>query len=317
MESLMASNDPTQTVTLRRLFVAQMNARFSSISKLIVESIVKNDCFDLGPDRRTDIKAILFPPPKSWIDDLFPIGYKRFKFMTDPQKVEAFMAWLKEMEEKAIFQIVNYPRVGSSINPVWTNIYIAQSYQHGVLWARNKMRSDAELLKRLGITIGDLPVDGADIVDAIQRGVHADRVGVLFSRVYSDLKGVTEAMDLAIARILSESIILGKPAREIASLMVNKVKTIGKHRATLIARTETIRAHHLASIQEYRNAGVVGVKVEAEWHTARDGRVCELCAPLDYSVSGKVWSLDEIEDKIPVHPQCRCAALPHLPDIKG
>ena len=79
-----------------------------------------------------------------------------------------------------------------------------------------------------------------------------------------------------------------------------------------MARTEIIRAHHLASISEYRKAEVYQVKVQGEFTTARDSRVCSICAPLDYNVTKKLWPLDEVEAAIPVHPGCRCAALPHV-----
>jgi SPP1 gp7 family putative phage head morphogenesis protein len=73
-----------------------------------------------------------------------------------------------------------------------------------------------------------------------------------------------------------------------------------------LARTELIRAHHLATIQEYRNWELLDIRVKAEWATARDDRVCPKCAALD----GKVFTLDEIEPMIPLHPNCRCIALP-------
>jgi very-short-patch-repair endonuclease len=53
-------------------------------------------------------------------------------------------------------------------------------------------------------------------------------------------------------------------------------------------------------VQEYRNWGVEGVRVMAEWVTAGDGRVCPLCAPMD----GKVFTIDQIENMIPAHPNC-------------
>ena len=81
-----------------------------------------------------------------------------------------------------------------------------------------------------------------------------------------------------------------------------------QRRAEMIARTELIRAHHLATIQEYRNWGVLGIKVKGEWKTAGDSRVCERCAELE----GKIFTLDEIEPMIPFHPLCRCLALPYI-----
>jgi hypothetical protein len=59
-------------------------------------------------------------------------------------------------------------------------------------------------------------------------------------------------------------------------------------------------------VQEYKNWEVEGVKVKAEWDTAGDGRVCELCRPLD----GQVFTIEEIEPMIPRHPNCRCISLP-------
>ena len=50
---------------------------------------------------------------------------------------------------------------------------------------------------------------------------------------------------------------------------------------------------------EYRNAGLSGVTVMAEWMTAGVG-VCPECAALE----GKVFSLDTIEGMIPLHPNC-------------
>jgi SPP1 gp7 family putative phage head morphogenesis protein len=101
---------------------------------------------------------------------------------------------------------------------------------------------------------------------------------------------------------------VGSNPKKIARLIADRVEKIGLHRATLIARTETIRAHHLASIRRYRELGITGVKVTAEWVTYGDSNVCELCSPLE----GKIFTLDEVEFMIPVHPQCRCATLPYI-----
>jgi hypothetical protein len=55
---------------------------------------------------------------------------------------------------------------------------------------------------------------------------------------------------------------------------------------------------------------VVGVTVEAEWSTAGDDRVCGECQGLE----GIEYTLDQIEGMIPVHPSCRCVALPVVRD---
>jgi len=88
-------------------------------------------------------------------------------------------------------------------------------------------------------------------------------------------------------------------ARELYKDVKNRVDKIGKVRSRMIARTEIVRAHHIANIQEYRQAEVEGVKVQAEWVTGAGA--CPICIGL---AEDKVYTLDEIEALIPAHPNC-------------
>ena len=63
---------------------------------------------------------------------------------------------------------------------------------------------------------------------------------------------------------------------------------------------------------EYERAGLLGVKVKAEWSTARDTRVCSICAPMN----GRVFDIQRIKGMIPAHPQCRCVAIPWIPEVE-
>jgi len=76
-------------------------------------------------------------------------------------------------------------------------------------------------------------------------------------------------------------------------------------RMTLIARTETIRAHNQGQIKFYNTVGVE----KAIWQTAEDERTCPECAPLD----GKVFPLDKLPS-LPLHPDGRCYTEPEIPD---
>lgn len=305
-KTIALKGDPTRTLTLRKLFVNQFITRFNSIKRAAIRSIVINDCFGInqGP---TIEGAVYSPPPQDyWKQLIKEIPSKEFQTSSNPAKIDGFMKWLHEQEAAGIYQIVNYPRVGPGISPIWTNIYISDSYKHGMLWARLNIKRNPEVMKALGLKPEDIPTDDASIAAAFNTAVHADRVGTIYTRAYNDIKGITETMDAQISRILADGLIAGDNPRKIAKEIADRISAIGIHRATLLARTEVIRAHHLASIQTYRNFGIEGVKVVAEWNTAGDDRVCELCSPLD----GKVFTLDEVEGKIPVHPQCRCGVLP-------
>jgi len=114
-----------------------------------------------------------------------------------------------------------------------------------------------------------------------------------------------------IKRAVTQGVLAGKSipevAREIGRVVKDKEafrragKTVFKsaqRRATLIARTETLRAHNEGRMAFYRQVGVTKV----QWLTADDERTCPECAPLD----GKVFEIGEAP-ALPRHPGCRCA----------
>jgi SPP1 gp7 family putative phage head morphogenesis protein len=153
--------------------------------------------------------------------------------------------------------------------------------------------------------------------------LHMDRLGLLYTRTYTDLKGITAAMDTQISRILTQGMADGDGPILLARKMLGAINGTGlgdlaltdklgrfipaKRRAEILARTEIIRAHHQATIQEYRNWGVLGVNVMAEMVTAGDNRVCEACEALTLN---NPYTLEDAMNLIPVHPQCRCLCLP-------
>jgi SPP1 gp7 family putative phage head morphogenesis protein len=115
-------------------------------------------------------------------------------------------------------------------------------------------------------------------------------------------------MDSAISRILSQGMVDGDGPRSLAGKIVDATG-VSRRRAMTLARTEIIRAHHSAMVQEYKNWAVEGVVVKAEWVDA-GFNVCPDCA----KNNGKIFDLNEIEGLIPLHPNCRCIALPTMPE---
>jgi len=297
--------DPTRTTTLRALWARDMKRRFAELARVIYEAVVTQNCFGL---KRPDVKTHQVVPP----------GQEAFAFLRDPQKVEAFMRWLKLQEERGLLSTSQYQQIGSAINGAWTNKYVADSYKRGIMRARQE-------LQKAGVP----SLDSTGGIDAsFGTPFHMDRVGLFYTRVFTELTGVTTAMDTTISQILAQAMIDGDGPVVIARKLMSAVNggTLGdlamidklgryipaKQRALMIARTETIRAFHLAAIQEYRNWGVLGIYVQAEWMTAGDDKVCSVCAGHE----GKLYSLDEAEGMIPVHPNCRCVCLPYLEELK-
>jgi hypothetical protein len=293
--------DPTRTTALRLAFEKEMMRRFKKLEQEITYAIVSQDCFGLKTP--TTFAA---PPQKA------------FAFPRSADKVQAFMEWLQKQVDDNILTVRQMNQLGSAVDSAWTNLYIEDSYKRGV------QRADYEL-KKAGF---DGITKGYSIEAAMANPFHGDRLGLLYSRAFSDLKGITATMDSQISKILGQGIADGDGpallARKILSTINGGGAELGikdslgrfipaKTRAKMLARTEIIRAHHLASIQEYRNWGMEGVKVQAEWSTA-GFNVCDECLKLAEGgdISKGVYSLNQIESMIPAHPNCRCMALPIL-----
>jgi SPP1 gp7 family putative phage head morphogenesis protein len=213
-----------------------------------------------------------------------------FDFPTDARKVAQFTAWLKRQSRLIV---LGGPPV-SGTNKSWQSMYIDSAYQRGLAASAKKMMQQ-------GAQIKDTYLDSAFF-----RPRHIDAVGLIYTRTYSDLEGITATMDARISKSLATSLGEGLGAVATARELNDVVSSIGLVRARALARTETIAAYAKASINSYRDAGLEGVQAEVEFATARDNAVCPECEDLE----GKVYSLDEADGVIPVHPNCRCSWIP-------
>jgi len=79
-------------------------------------------------------------------------------------------------------------------------------------------------------------------------------------------------------------------------------KTI-QRRATLIVRTETLRAHSEGRKVLYLRVGITKVK----WLIADDSRSCKVCRAL----GGKVFGIGQVPEM--PHPSCRCTTCAVMP----
>lgn len=289
--------DPTRTTGLRHRFVREMEKRFNQLKKDIRISITDNDCFGIQPNV---LRA------------LSPVPAKAYEFLRDEEKVKQFMAWLEKQEEAGILEMITRPEVHRGVEGAWTDVFIDSAYSKGMRRARLELR-------RKGYSVSTFDEVLGGIGAAMNQPYHADRIGLIYSRTFEDLKSVTQVMNAQVRRQIADGLTTGLAqglaegknpmviARELYRDVANRVDKIGITRARMIARTEVIRAHHVATIAEYEQASEeMEVEVMAEWSTAGFG-VCPICIDLEH---GGPYPLKKIEGMIPVHPNCRCCALP-------
>ena len=308
--NMLSQIDPTGTTGLRNRFAAQMRKRFDAIARDITQAVDRDDCF--GLKRRDDINIFAAASP----------GKRAFEFKNDDEKVKLFMDWLKQQVDSKVLEITQGEAIGGK---PWSNLYVQSAYQKGISDARNNLiKEGLDIPKFDGIT-----ETGQYLGAAFNKDFHVNRLGLLYTRTFNDLKGITNNMDSQISRVLAQGIADGRNPRDLARQMRAVVTgdlaitdKIGryipaKRRAEMLARTEVIRAHVQAKLMEFKQAEIDGVIIKAELLITGDGRTCPECKDLE----GKTYTLNdesEIWNIIPVHPLCRCTVVPmiSIPKVK-
>jgi|TARA_Y100000034_G_scaffold62690_1_gene75970 SPP1 gp7 family putative phage head morphogenesis protein len=310
--NLITNVDPTRTLSTRKRFVADVDRRFRALKNVVREYIESGVL--LKRDTFSDILTTNATPTQ-WAS--------RY----DPNRIPEFMDWLEEQNKKFILSnewygietfkpyvteggVTPFRRLGGRTSRKWTDVHIRSAYQKGVQRARGELRKQ-------GVTVT------GGLGGVFNAPFHVDRIQLAFTQTYAGMQGVTKAMEAPIARAMAQGMARGwNPktiAREIAGIKgaydVTKMRgkgiidKKGWNNARTLARTEVIRAHHGANIAEMRAMGIEEVIVKAEWLTAGDNRVCPRCEGRE----GIIYKLSEIEPEIPLHPNCRCVAIPIVP----
>ena len=265
--------DPTRTKTLRMEFERAFNKRWNRVLRQL------GDFMQQAPELMTnrDYDFPVGPLDTATVLDFLNEAVR--SEVMDPQEA------MRVLREKGV-----QPQPGN-----WVEEYLYGAYKKGVRRAQNEFNKRAPEGRKQEFMAG-----------ALKRKNHQQKLEQILGRVYTNLQDITEVMEAQIRREIALGLEAGEGTEAIARRIRKRVEKVGRTRSRTLARTEVIRSHHVANIATYREAGVANVSVQAEFATAGDQRVCPECAGLD----GNVYTLAEIEDLIPVHPNCRCVAIP-------
>ena len=296
--------DPTRTTSTRRRFVAELGRRFALLKKAAREYILEGGLFK----RNSDFDFLLTME--------LVINAPQWRSKYDPNRIPEFLDWMEEQNNKFILSKGEagflHPSFTSRFDPTlrpgneaWTNSHIRSAYQKGAQRARQE-------LKKAGIDIPSFESTQAGLSGVFDSPFHMDRVRLAYTQTFAGLEGITKAMDATLSYTLAEGMARGDHPYQMAKAISGRIDAIGLNRAKTLARTEVIRAHHNANINELEAAGIEGVKVKAEWSTA-GFNVCPICD----SNEGREFTLGNIRGLIPAHPNCRCCAIPVVPRPKG
>ena len=277
--------DPTRTTILRRKCIADMTRRFKKLSKAIWQLVVIDDVFGL------EESPIILQERQAW------------RFRSNAQKVQAYRTWLKQQVQADI--LTTAP---GFVDKPWLAPYVESSYKKGMIRAYTDLRAE-ELTNYPTMFEGG---QAEFLRTTFSQPIAQQQIELLYTRAFTELEGVTSAMDQQMTRILATGLTKGDGARTIARELRDNVGVLNRTRANTIARTEIVRSHAEGQLDAFEALGVEEVGVMAEWSTAGDDMVCPECGDLE----GVVMTVEEARGLLPRHPNCRCAWIPAQKDSK-
>lgn len=275
------SFDPSKTKTLRRQFMRDVTRRFKRLLQEVITLVVTDDAFGLEEEKPFKFNA-----------------RKQYKYLTNPQKVKQFKAWLQQQIDAGLLEVV-----GGVEGQPWTATYVESAWRKGMMRAYTDTNKDT-LTKSVDWYRG---TQEQFVRDAFLRGEMLSKVQLLSTRAFEGMKGVTGSVNTQLGRLLAEGLVNGRGPKAVAR-EIKKVIPKLKNRALTIARTEIIYAHAEGQLDGFQLLGIEQVGVDVEFTTAGDGLVCPICGDME----GEVYSVDDAHGIIPVHPNCRCSFKPHI-----
>ncbi|WP_324757075.1 phage minor head protein [Haloarcula sp. GH36] len=260
------TDSPTRTKTVEERYAQKLRGGYQRINTVVRKYVGERDVLGLGDGELTAVEA----PPD-------------FSFIRDDQKISEFREWLDQAQEDEILDVVGEGE----------NRYVRQAYETGV-------RATNADIRQAGV---GTPATNAAV--SLQLPIHQDTLQRLFTRNFSELQGLTDEMGRDVARELTESMARGEGPRDAARRLTDVLGSVedgtphgAQARATTIARTEMLRARHLAAQEQYQRFGVELVE------PLLAPSACPQCVAV---AAGAPYKASEISGIWPVHPNCRCS----------
>lgn len=224
-------------------------------------------------------------------------GPQGFQFKTKDEKLKQFNKWFADLVSRDILEVDRQTKP-------WLSKYVESAYKKGALRAYMDA-NEVELGKSQDYYLGSRE---QFLRSAFETPERVSKLRLFGTRAFEELKGITAEMSRQMSRVLADGLAHGKGPYDIARTMSRTITGIESKRAKVLARTEVIHAQAEGQLDGFEDLGVEEVGIQAEWSTAGDDIVCDQCGEME----GEVMTVEEARGRIPLHPNCRCAWVPHL-----
>lgn len=259
------SSNPTRTQTVEERYGQALRGGYQRINAIIREYVGRRDVLAL----EGELTAV--QPPRD------------FSFQRDDRKIEGFRDWLDRAQEDEVLDVIGQGE----------NRYVRQAYETGV-------RTTNADLRQAKFADPDM-----DVAAVTRLPVHERTLQRLYTRNFSELKGLTDEMGRRISRELTEAMAEGAGPNDAARRITDIIGSIedgtphgAMARATTIARTEILRARHLGAQEQYQRFGVKLIE------PILAPTACPECVAI---AADAPYRVDQIGNIWPIHPNCRCS----------
>lgn len=267
--------DPTRSAGLRKTGRSLANQRVFALHKTLRQTLQEHDLLGLK-QRETPYPQWIEPPAR---------------------KLERSESVLRTLVSQAL-----------ASPPNWLYLTIMAAVQKGVTQAGEELKAAVEQLDIR--PLGEL---------------HAVAAGV-------EIQGISAETQRRVLRAMGTALQLEQTPTELMREVRQSLEKVTRARLILLVNTAIVRALNAGKLFAYRENGVKKVGIEPEWlprimahrdhrlhHgvikdadlvnvlTAGDDDVCDECE--DIAASGP-YEIDEAQDMIPAHLNCRCAFTP-------
>ncbi len=267
----------------QREYGQRLRAPFGKINAEIGRGVVSRDIFGYHEDTSPSTVTEQLAPGDFDPDDLTPESF-------NPQDKAAnqrrFMTWLREQQREGVLSIIHRN----------DNVYIRRALSDGDRWAIKKLREAGVEVSGGAASPEDfiLPDAPMGTATSFNAPMSANGVRRLYERNFNLLQGITSDVSDEINDVLATGFAQGQNPSTIARTMSGRIQSVGKHRATLLARHEVMYAHNELAKDRYREYGVERVKILGS-------SPCKICRPY----VGNIYPINDIpRGGPPYHPQC-------------
>jgi len=232
-------------------------------------------------------QPVTSPISKIWVQE-YVKQLKKLPILAK-KRIDALLEAVDVVDENVISQIKVI--IKEELSPDKAKLIIEEFT--ALFWQRGSQFAIRQL-KRYGITL-EISFNLAVLDDEILNNLKNLQLDLI--------TGLSEDLKKKVAYELREGLLQGESITKLRD-RIRKVADIGKNRAEMIARTESVRIFNYAALTRYNNAGIK----KWRWLAAMDERTCPICM----SRHGKVFSDPADLPPHASHPNCRCTIIPYL-----